>query len=161
VTGAGNRRCSALIGACVLAFLLAACGSGRTISTDAVAKALRTAGFPHTKIQRHTEIDTSLSGEEDLVLAIPPRPFGDSPSRRAGVVDYRSSRIARRFFATGCWTAAELMRHRCGKLPLRFAANKLVARRICNIIFSSYNAHRDPGLTTHVHRAVHLLRSMC
>jgi len=163
VTGAGIRRGSALSGACLASLLLAGCGGGRTISTDSAATALRTAGFPETKIVRHSEIDTPLSGEEDLVFATPivPKQFGDSPSPPAGVVDYRSSQTARKYFGTGCWTAAQLVRHRCGTLPSGFAADKLVVYRICNVIFSSYNARRDPRLTARAHRAMHLLGSMC
>ena len=55
-----------VLAVCGAACILAGCG-GASISTDIGAKALRTAGFRHVLIHRHTEIATDLEGEIDEV----------------------------------------------------------------------------------------------
>jgi hypothetical protein len=50
--------------------ILAACGGGRSISTDAGAKALRAAGFRHMVIHRHIEIATGGTRGEAVAGAV-------------------------------------------------------------------------------------------
>jgi hypothetical protein len=61
------------------------------------------------------------------------------------------------------------MRHDCWRPP-GFSADRLIAYRICNLIFTSYNPHSgwtalsrawERRVTAHARRAVVLLRGMC
>ena len=135
----GVGRSLTLLAVCGGVFILAACGGGRSISTDAAAKALQAAGFRHMVIHHHVEIATELSGEIDEV------DLGPHPATRdwvqAQLFDFRSRKSV--------WKA---FKPRYRDVP---------TYRICNVIFWSYNAHDDPRLTARAQRAVSLLRAQC
>jgi hypothetical protein len=142
------RRCVAFLAGCGAVFILAACGGGRSISTDAGAKALATAGFHHLLVHRHTEIATDLEGEIDEV------DLGPHPRTRdwvrAQLIDFDSSKRAVSFFKV------EALRP-----PYPYAANKLSTYRICNVVFWSYNPHDDPRVESRAQRVAKLLRAQC
>lgn len=174
MTGCGRVGSALLsLSLCLVCVLLAGCGSGRAIAVDAGAQALHSAGFTHTYLQRHHESDTAVEGEIDIVDVVAP------PARRsaafiksaywpsARLIDYDSDkRAAAAFkgrFTSARWhqLAADPPCALCGRLPAGFAADKVRAYRICNVIFWSYNAAGKPAVTARVSRAVKLLRADC
>jgi len=134
-----------VLAVCGAACILAGCG-GASISTDIGAKALRTAGFRHVLIHRHTEIATDLEGEIDEV-DVGPHP-GTRDWVRARLTDFDSSKRAKSSFAGT-------------RPPYGYAPNKLSSYRICNIVFWSYNPRDDHRVATRARRAATLLRTMC
>jgi len=128
-----------LLAVCGGVSILAACGGGRTISTDAAAKALRAAGFRHMVIHRHVEIASELSGEIDEV-DLGPHP-GTRDWVRAQLFDFHSRKSV--------WKA---FKPRYRDAP---------AHRICNVIFWSQNPHDDPRVAARTRRAASLLRAQC
>jgi hypothetical protein len=145
------------------------------ITAELAAKTLREAGFSIPGIARIPPEEVR-KGQLDVVSVV----HTHSRLPLATVIVYKSSQAAETFFRTGCWSAAQLvkhrlrgiawMRHTCWRPP-GFSANRLLAYRICNVIFTSYNPDNPSGtaletnwarrVTTHARRAVALLRGMC
>jgi hypothetical protein len=174
----------------VLGFAAVSCGSAKniaptnavtgttTITADSAAKTLREAGFSIPYIARIPAGDVRR-GQLGIVSVSHPHAPPRWPLAR--VIVYKSSQAAEKFFRTGCWTAAQLLKHRpgrnagarppCPRRPWKFSADRLLAYRICNVIFTSYNQNNPSGtalervwarrVTTHARHAVTSLRGMC
>jgi hypothetical protein len=179
--GDSSLRAAAGLVACIAALLLAGCGGAnntpdpiRAMARSA-AKKLREAGFskPYVGVNRPRDVRKGQLAIVNVSHASSRRPVAE-------VIVYRSSRVAEQFFRSGCWTAAQLVKHKpqgiawmnhaCWRPP-GFSAERLLAYRICNLIFTSYNPNNPAGtaltriwaqrVTSHARRAVALLRSMC
>ena len=179
--GESSVRAAAGLVGCVVALLSAGCGGGNSTpdpiraTARSAAQKLREAGFskPSVGVNRPRDV---RKGQLAGVWVV----HGDPQWPVARVAVYRSSRAAERFFRSGCWTAAQLVKHRLRGLarmrhdcwrPPGFSADRLIAYRICNLIFTSYNPNNPAGtaltriwarrVTTHARRAVALLHAMC
>ena len=176
-----SLRAAVGLAACVVALLLAGCGGGNNTpdptraTARSAAEKLREAGFskPYVGVNRPRDV---RKGQ----LAIVSVSHASSRRPAAQVIVYRSSQAAERFFRSGCWTAAQLVKHKpqgiawknhsCWRPP-GFTADRLLAYRICNLIFTSYNPNNPTGtgltriwarrVTSHARRAVALLHGMC
>jgi hypothetical protein len=179
--GDSSLRAAGGIVACVAALLVAGCGGGNSTSDTiratarSAAKKLREAGFskPYVGVNRPREVRKGRLAVVGVSHASSSRPV-------AQVIVYRSSQAAERFFRSGCWTAAQLVKHKpagvawmnhsCWRPP-GFSADRLLAYRICNLIFTSYNPNNPAGtvltriwarrVAAHARRAAVLLHGMC
>jgi hypothetical protein len=143
--GESSLRAAAGLGACVVALLLAGCG-GSNSTPDPIratarwaAEKLREAGFskPTVIVNRPRDVHKGqLAGA--WVSHGDPRPVAE-------VIVYRSSQAAERFFRRGCWTAAQLVKHR-----LRgYAWMRHDCWRPARLLRGQ--AHRLPDLQPHLH----------
>ncbi len=189
--GSRTVRSAAGISAALLVLVAAGCGSGHPkslttsprstlISVTAAATALRQTGFP-TWIRRHTEVDERI-GEIDNVEVT--RSGNALDWSQAELIRFSSRAAARRAFEYGYSPGALRKQERywrryprtaktgdrsCGvgcivggvSRPRDFAAQKVLAYRICNVVLRSYNANSNPELTARVRHAARLLQATC